>query len=125
MEQSNEKRREHRLGYKLPLMFGPSADDMFSQGLMLDIASGGVAFLCQENDYNCPKVGQDITVKFSIPRFDQNDPSATVSIMRSGKVCRAEKFKQNYFRIAIQFDKPLSLKPGEQEQLSTLQNNNS
>ena len=124
MELSNEKRRENRLGYKWPLLYGKSIDNMFSQGLMIDIASGGVAFVCEENKDDCPKVDQSLTVRFNIPRFDEKDPSATVSITRTGRICRVEEIKNHYYRIALQFDKSLTLKPGEQIQIILQDNNN-
>jgi hypothetical protein len=93
-------------------MFSEDFTQRVDQGLMVDISSGGIAFDCN-TEKNVPQTGQTLTVKFSLPRFDDADPEAVVSITRTGRVCRVTNVSESVSRVAIQFDKPLTLKPYE------------
>jgi hypothetical protein len=93
-------------------MFSEDFTQRVDQGLMVDISSGGIAFDCSTDKF-VPQPGQTLTVKFSLPRFDEKDTEAVVSITRSGRVCRIENIGASVCRVAIQFDKPLTLKPCE------------
>jgi hypothetical protein len=112
MSDGSERRTEKRLQYNWPVIYSEDFTRRVDQGLMIDISSSGIAFDCDVEKY-VPEPGQTLTVKFSLPRFDDKDPEAVVSIARTGCVCRADKVNSSVYRVAIQFDKPLTLKPYE------------
>jgi hypothetical protein len=112
MEDNSERRREDRLGYQWPVWFSEDFTQTMSQGLMVDVASGGIAFVCDRRGENLSE-GQHLTIRFSIPRFEGDDPTATVSITRTGSICRIENLKDGSRRVAIQFDTPLGVRPAE------------
>jgi len=120
MDKIQNRRREERLPYEWPVWFAEDFTQAMSQGLMVDIASGGIAFTC-ENDENCPNQGQRLVTRFSIPRFDADDSSGVTSIMRAGTVCRVDYVSAEVCRVAIQFDEPLSLKPCELAGVQSMQ----
>ena len=116
----NDNRRiEERLQYQWPVLFAEDFATSLSEGVMVDVASGGMAFLCRADD-NCPVLGQQLDLRFSIPRVDEDDPSAMTSFSRKGKVLRIESINASLRRIAIQFDTPLTLKPCEQESINLM-----
>jgi hypothetical protein len=121
MSGGKECRTEDRLEYKWPVLFSQDFTKRVDQGLMVDVSSGGIAF-----DYNncscCLQPGQELTVKFSLPRSDKQDPTAVISITRTGRICRVEKISESIQRIALQFDKPLSLKPCELADIELMRN---
>jgi len=119
MDENKERRREERLGYQWPVWFSEDFAQTMSQGLMVDVASGGIAFRCASKD-QCPEKDQHLTVRFSIPRFEGDDPTATVSITRTGHVCRVEAQKGGIYQVAIQFDQPLGLRPAEASSLNAM-----
>ena len=112
MSDGPERRTEERLQHKWPVMFSEDFTQRVDQGLMVDISSGGIAFDCNTENY-VPQPGQTLTVKFSLPRFDEADTEAMVSITRTGRICRIDNVNASVCRVAIQFDKPLTLKPYE------------
>ena len=106
MGKAKERRQEERLSYQLPVWFGEHSDHLDSQGEMVDISTGGVAFT-YESEGNCPSVGQELTARFSLPRTGVEESSdSTVTFMRSGRVCRVEMVRSNLCRVAIQFEEP-------------------
>lgn len=118
MEQ-NERRQEQRLGYQWPVWFSEDFTETLSQGLMIDVSSGGIGFSCEAGE-SCPREGQHLTVRFSIPRFEGDDPTATVSITRTGEVRRIERTEAGLWRIGIEFDTPLGLRPAEVSSLNAM-----
>lgn len=112
MEDSSKRRREERLEYRWPVWFSEDFTQTMSQGLMVDVASGGIAFLCDTGGENLSE-GKHLTVRFSIPRFEGDDPTATVSITRTGSICRVEEVDGASQRVALQFDVPLAIRPAE------------
>jgi hypothetical protein len=112
MDDNSERRREERLGYRWPVWFSEDFTQTMSQGLMVDVASGGIAFICDRSGESLHD-GQHLTIRFSIPRFEGDDPTATVSITRTGNVCRIETLDDGSRRIAIEFDTPLGVRPAE------------
>ena len=113
MDKVNEQRREMRLRYPWLIQFAKSVKEALSQGRIVDVSSGGAAFVCYANK-SCPSVGELVTTRFSVPRFGSDKCFDTVSFNRIGRVCRVHN--QNIFlrRVAIQFARPLPFKPGEQ-----------
>jgi hypothetical protein len=113
MEQVAERRRERRLSYHWPVWFAEDFDEVLTQGQMTDVSSGGAAFVCH-NDGNSFYPGQQITTRFSVPRFHGKGAFAMASFTRKGKICRVDDFNPHQRKIAIQFTEALSFKPGEQ-----------
>ncbi|MBN1361126.1 MAG: PilZ domain-containing protein [Sedimentisphaerales bacterium] len=112
MDDNNERRREDRLEYRWPVWFSEDFAKTMSQGLMVDIASGGIAFVCDRSAGSLSN-GQHLTIRFSIPRFEGDDPTATVSVTRAGDICRIEEVGDGSRRVAVEFDTPLAVHPAE------------
>ena len=110
MEKLQNKRAEDRLCYRWPVLLAKDFTEAVSEGVMINVSSGGIAFLCK-NDENCPQEGQDLALRFSIPRSEEDDPSAIMSFTRTGRVLRIDVQSHSLRQVAIQFDEPLSLKP--------------
>jgi hypothetical protein len=112
MDIVEERRREERLEYRWPVWFSENFTESMTQGLMVDVSSGGMAFHCSPE--NRPlQSGQHLTVRFSIPRFEGHDPTATVSVTRTGEVRQVDETEHGLRRIAIEFDLPLAMRPAE------------
>ena len=122
MDENKKRRREDRLQYKWPVWFAEDFEQTLAEGLMVDVSSGGMAFICND-DENCPQVGQRLTARFSIPRSEQDDPSDMTSFTRTGRVLRVDSVNALLCQVAIQFEEPLSLKPCEQACIDMLHNN--
>lgn len=122
MDNPNEQRRENRLRHQWPVWFSQDFTKDVFQGLMVDVSSGGMAFTCNF-DENCPQPGQQLKARFSIPRSGDDDPTATTSFIRNSRVIRVDVINNHLRRIAIQFDEPLSLKPGEQAAIEMMHQN--
>ena len=112
------------MDYRWPVWFSEDFTEVMSQGLMVDISSGGIAFDCPGEGMQ-PQPGQALTVRFSIPRFEGDDPTATVSITRTGHVCRLETSESGARRVAVEFDTPLALRPTEVTTLNAMCGRNS
>ena len=81
---------------------------------MVDISSEGIGFSCRA-DENCPRLGQQVATRFSIPRFNSDKSFDSVSFNRLGRICRVGK-PNNFLRcVGAQFATPLPFKPGEQQ----------
>jgi hypothetical protein len=119
MDNPKEQRRENRLSHQWPVWFSEDFTKNVFQGLMVDVSSGGLAFTCNF-DESCPQPGQQLMTRFSVPRFGDENPSAMTSFRRTGRVLRVDIINNHVRRIAIQFDEPLSLKPGEQEAIELM-----
>jgi c-di-GMP-binding flagellar brake protein YcgR len=104
MKKTKERRREKRLHYELPVWFTEVSGEPSVQAVMVDISSGGMAFIC-DTDVNCPSVGQPLTMRFSVPRYD-TDCSDMHEITRTGIVYRINELNESRHRVAIQFDDP-------------------
>jgi tricorn protease-like protein len=104
MKKTQERRKEQRMHYELPVKFAENPDTAVSQGIMVDISSRGMAFICNTND-NCPYQGQKLTTHFSIPRFGR-DSSDSHNLTRTGRVYRIDTINESQHRIAMQFDEP-------------------
>lgn len=113
MDEKNERRREQRLRYYWPIWFAEDFNEALSQGQMADVSSEGAAFTCHA-DENCPHPGQEVTARFSVPRFGAGDCFDMVSFIRSGRICRVDNVNSFMSRVAVRFAEPLPFKPGEQ-----------
>jgi len=110
--ESTENRYEQRLTYRWPVWFGEDTMQMVHSGLMVNVSSTGMAFTCKA-DHDLLQAGQRLAVRFNLPRFDEQDPAATVGATRTGVVRWATAVGGGY-KVGFQFDTPLSLKPAEQ-----------
>ena len=108
-----ERRTEKRLRYHWPIWFAEDFRDGLSQGQMLDISSSGAAFTCYA-DNSCPYAGQEITARFSVPRFGPDDSFDMANFTRSARIYQVDDVNDFSRRVAIQFAEPLPFKPGEQ-----------
>jgi len=112
-ENSNDRRKEQRLHYQWPVWFAEDFNSILSRGQMVDAASQSMAFTCYA-DGNCPWPGQQITARFSVPRFGLDDSFDIASFTRTSRVCRVDNVNRFIRRIVIQFAEPLPFRPGEQ-----------
>ena len=112
MNKAENGRREARLRYQWTVLFAEDSKQTVSEGLMVDIASGGLAFRCDAGE-NCPRVGQKLVTHFSIPSSEVYDSSSMMSFTRTGRVLRIEILNPFLRQVAVQFDEPLPLKPFE------------
>ena len=123
MDEAKNRRIEARLCYQWPVLYAQDFKQTLSEGLMVDVSSGGLAFMCRE-DENCPQVGQKLVTRFSIPRSQEEDFSAMTSFTRSGLVLRVDHINSSLCQVAIQFDESLSLKPSEQANIDRMHSMN-
>ena len=108
-------RSENRLRYSWPVWFAENFDDMLSQGQMVDVSSKGAAFTCYAD--KCPRHGQNITARFSVPRHHSSDPFEMENFVKTGQICRIEDDGPYVKRIAIQFAEPLPYNPADSEKI--------
>jgi len=113
MDRVSERRRERRLRYHWPVWFAEDFNEALSQGQMVDVSSAGAAFTCYA-DESCPYPDQQVTARFSVPRFGSDDSFDMASFTRIGRICRVDDVNKFSRRVAIQFAEPLPFKPGEQ-----------
>ena len=113
MDETLDRRREQRLRYHWPVWFAEDFDEILSQGQMVDVSSEGAAFTCYADEAN-PYDGQQVTARFSVPRFQTDDSFGMASFTRTGKICRVDNMNNFLSRVAVQFYEPLPFKPGEQ-----------
>ena len=113
MEETDERRKEQRLCYHWPVWFAEDLNETLSQGQMVDVSSAGAAFTCHA-DESCPYLGQEVTARFSVPRFGPDDCFDMANFTRLGHICRVDDVNRFLRRVAVQFADPLPFKPGEQ-----------
>jgi hypothetical protein len=100
--------------YHWPVWFAEDFAGVLSQGQMVDVCSGGAAFTCYA-DRGCPRPGQRITARFSVPQCQPDDSFHISDFIRAGSVCRVDHLHSGLRRVAMRFSEPLPFKPGEQE----------
>ena len=113
MDNNIDRRTEQRLRYHWPIWFAQDINGDLAQGQMVDISSRGASFTCRADDA-CPYLGQQITARFSVPRYGEDDSFDMANFTRSANICRVDQVSSFLRRIAIQFGQPLPFKPGEQ-----------
>ena len=111
MNNITDKRAEKRLHYNWPIWFAEDYNDSLTQGQMVDISSGGAAFTCYAD--RCPRAGDHITARFSVPRYGADDAFDLENFMRAGHIRRVDEISPFVRRVALQFGEPLPFKPGE------------
>ena len=113
MRDGNERRTEERLHYQWPIWFAEDFTGELSQGQMVDLSSRAAAFTCYADGSSlCP--GQQITARFSVPRYGPDDSFDMANFTREGHICRVDDINSFVRRVALQFAEPLPFKPGEQ-----------
>ena len=109
----HDRRREQRLALRRSIWFGRDKKQTLTQGQMIDIASGGMAFTCYADD--APSLEeQHITTRFSAPCFGPDDSVRMQKFTRTGRLCRVDDVNSFLKRVAVQFAQPLPFKPAEQ-----------
>lgn len=112
-ENNSDRRTEQRLRYHWPIWFAENFNDTLSNGQMVDISSSGAAFTYNSFE-NCPYPGQQLTARFSIPKFGSEDSFNMDNYARNATVCRVDCINDSIRKVAIQFTQPLPFKPGQQ-----------
>jgi hypothetical protein len=118
---SNEDRRkEKRLQYNWPVWFADhyDGDVELSQGQMFDITSESATFTCYAD--KCPMEGEQITTRFSVPKYGADDSFDMEHFIRTGKVFRIEQMSDFVRKVAFEFAEALPFKPGEVEDSEAL-----
>jgi len=113
MDKNTERRTEQRLRYHWPIWFAEDFNEELTQGQMVNISSTAAAFTCYIYE-SCPYPGQQITARFSVPRYGPGDSFDMANFTRSGHIRRVDDINSFLRRVAIQFAEPLPFKPGEQ-----------
>ncbi|MFA6186240.1 MAG: PilZ domain-containing protein [Phycisphaerae bacterium] len=110
-----ERRREERLKITGSVYFDTDKKEKTLQGQMVDVSSGGMAFMCL-NKPGRIEPGRQITARFSVPFFTPDGIFARRKFTRTAKICRSDTARGNLKQIAVQFAEPLPFKPSEQSQ---------
>ena len=107
MNRTINRRRAPRLRYRVTVRFAEDSKgvEAASEGQMLDVSSGGVAFRCNA-DAKCPREGQRLVTRFSIPNTKVHDFSM-MEFTRTGRVLRVQEVNSIVRNVAVRFDKPL------------------
>jgi hypothetical protein len=113
MNATHKPREEQSLHYHWPIWFGEDFEGELSQGQMANLSSTAAAFTCYA-DERCPYPGQQVTARFSVPRYGPDDSFDMVDFIRSGQVCHVDGVNSALRRVVMQFAEPLSFRPGEQ-----------
>jgi hypothetical protein len=113
MYAKNERRKEQRLLYHWPIWFAENSNEELIQGQMVDLSSRAASFTCYD-DGSCPYPGQQVTARFSVPRYGEDDSFEMINFTCYGQICRVDDINRFQRRVAIQFSAPLPFKPGEQ-----------
>jgi hypothetical protein len=116
MMTTSERRAERRLNYHWPIWFAEDFRGELSQGQMMDISSRAAAFTCYA-DERCPRPGQYVTARFSVPRYGADESFDLTDFVRCGHVCRVDGVNSALRRVVFQFTEPLPFHPGEQTTL--------
>ena len=105
MKQTTNRRKASRLRYRVPVRFANDSTETTSEGQMLDVSSGGLAFKCKADEHR-PREGQQIVTHFSIPNSEVHDSSA-MTFSRTGYVLRVQQVSEALCNVAVRFDEPL------------------
>jgi len=117
MDANENRRAEERLRYHWPIWYTDSHKTEVSQGQMVDVSSRAAAFTCYMRDF-CPVPDQEITARFSVPQYEEDDSFAMADFARTGRVSRIDPMNDLVKRIVLQFHEPLHFRPGERAHAS-------
>ncbi|MCK5172096.1 MAG: hypothetical protein KAR47_01820 [Planctomycetes bacterium] len=117
---NKDRRKEKRLQYNWPVWFADyyDGDVELTQGQMFDITSESATFTCYAD--KCPMKGEQITTRFSVPKYGDGDSFDMEHFIRSGKVLRIEQMSDFVRKVAFEFAEALPFKPGEVEDSEAL-----
>jgi hypothetical protein len=113
MGQLQERRAEPRLRYSWPVWFAEDFVEELTQGQMIDLSSSGAAFSCYADSCPCP--GEEITARFSVPRYRGEHSFDLANFIRQGRICRVDSLSPYVRRVAVQFAEPLPFHPADEE----------
>jgi len=113
MDTQLEQRKEERLNYNWPVWFAENFDGILSQGQMCDVSSTSASFSCYADQ--CPFQGQQVTARFSVPKYRKDGMFDLENLLCHGIVERIENINPFMRKVVFQFTEPLNFKPGEQE----------
>ena len=117
MDKKDERRAEQRLRYHWPIWFSEDLKEEVAQGQMVDVSSNGAAFTCHA-DEKCPREGEQVTARFSVPHFNSDEAFEMANFTRMGMVARVEQVNSFVRRVAVQFAETLPFRPGEQVEMN-------
>jgi hypothetical protein len=112
MDGNAERRKEARLSYHWPVWFAEDFNGELTQGQMADISSTSAAFTCYAHECDTYP-GQQITTRFSVPRYGPEDSFDIADFVRYGQIYRVDNISNFLRRVAVRFAEPLPFKPGE------------
>jgi hypothetical protein len=114
MEQVVEKRKYRRLHFSWPVWYAENFGGILNQGQMQDVSSIGMAFNCPSNDA-CPYPGQNITIRFCLPKYEADDTFGIEDFVRSAIVRKVENVNPRQHRVSLNFFEPLPYDPASQD----------
>lgn len=117
---NEDRRKEKRLQYNWPVWFADhyDGDVELSQGQMFDITSESATFTCYAD--KCPMEGEQLTTRFSVPKYGDGDSFDMEHFIRRGKVFRVDQMSDFVRKVALEFAEVLPFKPGEVEDRDAL-----
>lgn len=121
MDTQGNRRSEARLRYHWPIWYTDLYDTEVAQGQMVDVSSRAAAFTCYMRDF-CPAEDQQITARFSVPKYGDEESFGMSDFIRTGSVSRIDRMNDLVKRVVLKFHEPLHFKPGEQAQPQTQDN---
>ena len=111
MDVPRERRKEPRLRCRWPVWFTEGLGKTLYRGRMLDLSSEGVAFTCHP-EKKFPRMGQEVTTHFNVPRLGPNDATDMTTFTRLSHIYRIDPMDEEFSRVAVHFDEPLNFTPG-------------
>ena len=108
MNETINRRRAPRLQYRVIVRYAENSEDKkkkVSEGQMLDVSSGGLAFRCNA-DENCPYEGQELVIHFALPNSKVHDASM-MEFTRTSRVLRVQEVNSALRNVGVRFDEPL------------------
>ncbi|MBW8001180.1 MAG: PilZ domain-containing protein [Planctomycetes bacterium] len=104
-----EQRKEKRLHCDWVIWLTDPVTEKRYHGMIHDLSSGGVAFICH-GDESFPQKDQHITTYFYVPE-DESDAPCKVTQM--GVVCHINELDKFVRKVHVKFDEPLPFKPAD------------
>ncbi len=110
---------EQKLKYNWPIWFAENFNEILTQGQMAELDSTEARFTCYTEQ--CPRQGQQLTVRFSVPAYDSDGAFDLENVLTEGNVANVEKLNPFMETITLKFNEPLHFKPGECQNETTEQ----
>jgi len=115
MDKSDKRRKLQRLHFNWPVWFAEDFNDVLFQGQMSDVSTGGMSFTYHK-DHKHLWAGQQVTIRFSVPRFGPEDDFRIANFTRTGHISDVGSVNGRVNRAAVQFAQPLPFDPNEPSQ---------